>query len=935
MKTSLVASLFVSLLLPAQAMFWDADGANPGAGGATPTGTWGVDAYWGSANGDAATTGWTVGEEAIFSAGTDASGTFTVNVAGTQVARKITFQDGDVTLSGGTLDITNATVQVDATATAATINSVVISSTGLGLDKAGPGTLTIGGANTYTGPTTVTDGVLKLGAAEVIPNGSALTVAAGKAFDLNGFNETVGSLASVSTALVSLNGGTLTAGGDDTSTTFDGIMAGPTGIFVKAGAGTLTKAAGTITNEITITGGVLSINNRDRLGTTALPINLNGGTLRNSNTGAGNTFLGTGTAGTLNRPIVIGPSGGTVSADGGALTVSSIYFGVITGPGNTLTKTGTGEFRYTSTLSNTFARLVVNQGMYRVGSTTGALGDPGFGGVPASFIADGITINNGALIGGSLTITINTNRGITLGAGGGGVTTTAASMNIPSHISGPGALNKDFGAVGNPLVLGASNSFAGGINLTFGRIDLNATHAAGTGPITVTPNGANCMLVKSTTVSPAANAVITNVITLNTPLTAHLIDIAANSGQRLTLQGKISGPPDWIKNNAGSTGLVVLENAANDFSGNITVFSGGVVATANGALGTTAGGVVITNIGFLGFENNVNYTAAEPVNVFGTGPATGALRNLSGTNAFAGPITLYSNAVVGADSGRLTLTGVIGESSGPIAITNVGAGAVILGAANSYAGGTTVNGTLLVTNTTGSGTGSGSVTVNANGTLGGNGTIAGAVTSTGKISPGSSAGTLTLQNGLNLSAGGNYVWELAANSTTAGNFDQIALSGGNLVLNGTAKLSINFTGTATPPSAGDVFWTSPRSWTVVALSGGAANPGSSDFVSVANGVYTNGYFTTSISGGNVLLNFTPGPPPQPGLISPSGAGTASVTVSFTNLVKGATYQIQSNTNLSTADWVVLTSGVATTGALSLPAGSGTEPQCYYRAVLIP
>jgi autotransporter-associated beta strand protein len=144
-------------------MFWDADGANPGAGGATPIGTWGVDAYWSvDSNGGAVTAGWTPGELAIFSAGTDAVGTFTVTVSGTQIAKQITFEEGNVTLSGGTLDITNV---VQADAATATINSVITNSSDTGLNKEGAGTVTIGAVNTYNGTTTVNAAKLAIAAA--------------------------------------------------------------------------------------------------------------------------------------------------------------------------------------------------------------------------------------------------------------------------------------------------------------------------------------------------------------------------------------------------------------------------------------------------------------------------------------------------------------------------------------------------------------------------------------------------------------------------------------------------------------------------------------------------------------------------------------------------------------------------------------------------
>ena len=69
--------------------------------------------------------------------------------------------------------------------------------------KSSTGTLILSGANAYTVATTINAGTLKEGAANVISDSSAVTVASGATYDLNSFSETIGSLA---------GGGTVTSG---------------------------------------------------------------------------------------------------------------------------------------------------------------------------------------------------------------------------------------------------------------------------------------------------------------------------------------------------------------------------------------------------------------------------------------------------------------------------------------------------------------------------------------------------------------------------------------------------------------------------------------------------------------------------------------------------------------------------------------------------
>jgi autotransporter-associated beta strand protein len=135
-----------------------------------------------------------------------------------------------------------------------------------------------------------------------------------------------------------------------------------------------------------------------------------------------------------------------------------------------------------------------------------------------------------------------------------------------------------------------------------------------------------------------------------------------------TFSGVLSGSGTLVKNGTGT----MTVSGANTYTGPTIINQGRVVAAANGALGTTAGGTTVGSGAALAFSSNVTYTTAEPVNIAGIGPAgNGAIENVNGTNSFAGPITLTASASIGSDAGLLTLGGTI-SGTGPLTFTGAG-----------------------------------------------------------------------------------------------------------------------------------------------------------------------------------------------------------------------------------------------------------------------
>ncbi len=151
-------------------LHWDLNSTTAGAGGATPAGTWNGTAVTfntdstGGAGGTLTANSLST-DPVVFTAGTDGTGTYTVNVTGTQSAASVGIDRGNVTLAGGT--IATGTFNVASGATG-TVSSLVAGGPGASVTKTGPGTLTFSSANPYAGGTTVNAGTL------VAANGNAL-----------------------------------------------------------------------------------------------------------------------------------------------------------------------------------------------------------------------------------------------------------------------------------------------------------------------------------------------------------------------------------------------------------------------------------------------------------------------------------------------------------------------------------------------------------------------------------------------------------------------------------------------------------------------------------------------------------------------------------------------------------------------------------------
>ncbi|MEZ5388223.1 MAG: autotransporter-associated beta strand repeat-containing protein [Prosthecobacter sp.] len=236
-----------------------------------------------------------------------------------------TFKIGSITITSAGTDYTGTPI---VTLTGGGGTGVVLGSVALaantsgGITQTGAGTLTLSGTNTYTGATVVdVGGTLIAGNVSAFGVNSAATV--NGTLRMAGRDIALGSLAgSGIVENASSTSSTLTTGGNEGSTTFDGIIRDGSGAgtlsFVKVGAGTQTLAAdNTYTGTTLVSEGTLQIG-QDGVGSisggSAVTVNGSTAALAGSGIVAGSATL---TSGSL-RP---GDAGGSAV---GNLTLGSL-----------------------------------------------------------------------------------------------------------------------------------------------------------------------------------------------------------------------------------------------------------------------------------------------------------------------------------------------------------------------------------------------------------------------------------------------------------------------------------------------------------------------------------------------------------------------------------------------------------------------------------
>ncbi|MEI6258154.1 MAG: autotransporter-associated beta strand repeat-containing protein, partial [Planctomycetota bacterium] len=446
--------------------------------------------------------------------------------------------------------------------------SGIVSGTGAVM-KQGTGTLTLTGANTYTGATAITTGSLSVGT-----------------------GGTTGSIIGDVT-----NNGTLIFNRSDAST-YSGIISG-TGAVTKLGGGTLTFSGSSgYTGLTSINSGVLSLSNTNALAGGGT-ISFGGGSLQYS---ASNTvdysarILNSGSAiwidtngqnVTFASGLGSSNTGGLTKSGLGTLTLSGSngYTGATTVNGGVLAYGASNVFPNSTALSVAGGSLDLGSYTNTVASftiTSGSLLGSGKLTAATYFIGGGTVASN--LGAGSMTVTGNSNLNGTadvtsVSLNAGTLTLASASRFTSSVIALTGSSGGSISLGGNESV----GSLAGGFNVALG----SATLSTGNDNSSTTYSG---ILSGSGGLTKAGTG--TFIISGNNTYTG----VTAVSGGKLLVNGQLG-------NTAVTVNASGLLGGSGTILGNVTVDSSGTLSPGNspgvltvGSLSLMAGSTTLMEI---------------------------------------------------------------------------------------------------------------------------------------------------------------------------------------------------------------------------------------------------------------------------------------------------------------------------------------------------
>jgi len=267
-----------------------------------------------------------------------------------------------------------------------------------------------------------------------------------------------------------------------------------------------------------------------------------------------------------------------------------------------------------------------------------------------------------------------------------------------------------------------------------------------------------------------------------------------NNRSLLELYNTVADGGDQVFNGVISGAGIVYRNVESVVAGGNTILN--AVNTYTSGTEIRAGFIGIGTNNALGSGNVMIGRDPNPLGVYAVGAArtiandficdvsSGSPSTAAGSTnlqvkgsqdlTLSGRLLIHTNMMFFtiSNTALTTFSGVVsnaGAIPSPFGVIKQGPGTLVFSGSNAYGGKTIINdGKLVVNNVSGSGTSTGLVTVASGGTLGGTGIVSGAlsVLSGGNLTPGTSIGTLTINNTLSLAGTTTIEVDKAAGQTS-------------------------------------------------------------------------------------------------------------------------------------------------------------------------
>jgi fibronectin-binding autotransporter adhesin len=657
---------------------------------------------------------------------------------------------GAITINGAA---GNRTIAVDANTL--TLGGVISDGTANGIIKAGAGTLVLGGASVYTGPTLVSNGTVQITVNDALPTTTGLTIGTNATvgtLDLNGFNQTIGSLAvrgnnSGLDNTIDINtGNTLTITGN---VAIGATNSGATTRLVGIGGGSMlvgTGAAGTFQVGGVAGNGTGGTTTVDLSGLASLTVNYDAtGTFRLGDSGSGsatpaasdlrlpvantitvgNFRIGDGTGTGMTNTVILGSGANVINAD--TINIGSAASGIRSSGAmrfDDADTTGTLQIRALDGTSRATINMLNSSGSTAVNMSS----SNNFAGHTADILASTLTMASRSANTGGATAILSFDQGTLdvtslvmgrrTGASTGNMQATlnlgdSVAVGTPTTTIGDITMAQSTGTGVGGGVTANLNITGGSVNVGVGGINMANAAAGQTATSTIDITGGTVTVSGDIVRTGGAG---TETATLNLNGASAVLDMTGNdvSGPTAfnftdgTLKdiGNVSSPISLL-----GTGERVIQHTLGTPGGITTAISGaagvGIQKTGSGILGLTAvntyDGTTRVSDGTLAL-NGAGSIASSAVNVdnaagtFDISTITAAGTSIASLVGVAGStVNLGGKELTAGGNNTSTLmAGSINGTGG--SLTKVGTGALELSGNNGFTGAATVSaGTLDLT----------------------------------------------------------------------------------------------------------------------------------------------------------------------------------------------------------------------------------------------